>query len=66
MAFASASFGAFMSALPITPDALDASLNSGGRGVRPPAFLDFKAKSGVLARDSPVNLPSSHEGETKK
>jgi CubicO group peptidase (beta-lactamase class C family) len=36
------------------------------RTVHPPAFLDFKAKIGVPARGFPVNLPSSHEGETKK
>jgi flavin reductase (DIM6/NTAB) family NADH-FMN oxidoreductase RutF len=32
----------------------------------PPAFLDFKAKSGVRARGSPANLSSSQEGETKQ
>jgi flavin reductase (DIM6/NTAB) family NADH-FMN oxidoreductase RutF len=36
-----------------------------GRGVRPPVILDFKAKSGVLARSSPANLSSSREGKTR-
>lgn len=37
-----------------------------GRGVRPPAFLDFKARSGMFSSGIRVNLRSSHEGETKK
>jgi hypothetical protein len=52
-------------ALSTALDALDAPLNPEGI-VCQPAFLDFKAKSGVLSRNSRVNLPSSHAGETKK
>jgi len=40
-----ASLNAFMSVLPITPDAHDVPLDSEVRSVRPQAFLDFKAKS---------------------